>query len=183
MIYNLPSGEQATAPQPTMVSPSETHNLPPPALSHMLGSCLVLLCAAVAFIFCHFLFIFFAAAFTFCSAATAPLVLFWFRFLFVISDIACMLVRHLQRDENLHLPPPSPLAYTIFINFDSSSLSLFRASHENMSSAGDPSHVLLQLTPSWTWQRFFEQFKTVVVAQQLDRFINGWSMVLRLCVF
>ena len=34
---------------------------------------------------------------------------------------------------------------------------------------GDPSHVVLQLTPNWAWQRFLEWFETVVAARQLDR--------------
>ena len=34
---------------------------------------------------------------------------------------------------------------------------------------GGPSHVVLQPTPSWVWQRFLERFETVIDARQLDR--------------
>ena len=34
---------------------------------------------------------------------------------------------------------------------------------------GDPSHVVLQLTTNWAWQRSLEWFETVVAARQLDR--------------
>ena len=54
---------------------------------------------------------------------------------------------------------------------------------QSASSAGDPSHVGLRLTSNWAWQRFLGRFETVVATQQLDRFINGWSLVLRLRVF
>ena len=56
---------------------------------------------------------------------------------------------------------------------------------QSASSVGDPCNMVLQLTPNWPWQRFLERFETRRRgARQLDRFINGWSLlVLRLCVF
>ena len=44
-----------------------------------------------------------------------------------------------------------------------------RTCQQSTSSAGDPSHFVLQLTPGRDWRRFLKRFETVVVPQQLDR--------------
>ena len=49
-----------------------------------------------------------------------------------------------------------------------------RTCHQSERSACNSSHIILQLTPYWAWQRFLERFETVVVARQLGRFIGHW---------